>query len=293
MSRALAVLSLEFVLTLAAAAVLLYALIRMSPNYAGGSGVLRGLEEWVAGVSAKESVSGVSVLLVVAIAATKSLLLTLGALLFTCAVSIPLGIVAGFGWHLRWVRGVVHGYYVLCNIPLFILGIAAVDVASRFGTSLNFINWIDMSVSERLATVLVPTALLGIGNGCGADVVRHMRAEMEQIRRQRFILASIANGFSVRWNYVRHAVIPTLGLMDRKMAFLLGGGVVIEYQFGLRGLGFGIHEALQERVSSLDQFSRLGLICLVYAFVVKMVDVVVRTLSMNTDCRLIDPGAPR
>lgn len=283
----------EFLAIMAATAVVLYLLVRFSPNYAGSAGLLAGMRDLGRGMTMQDPLQPYPTWKLVLVAGCKSIILTLGALVFTVLVSIPLGVLAAFKWDNRWIRTLVHGYYVLSNVPVFVSVIIVIELLRACGASLTFTGWQEMSSGTRILAVIVPCALLGLGNGCGADVVRHMRTELDQVRGQRFILAGIANGFSVRWSYVKNSMVPGLGVIDRKTAFLLGGGIVVETAFSIAGLGESILLMLQQQFTSMEQFGRLCLVCLVYAAGVRLIDIVIRSLSMSVDYRLLNPEVQR
>ncbi|MGA1795556.1 MAG: ABC transporter permease [bacterium] len=177
-----------------------------------------------------------------------TLLLTVGSMLVTLLIAVPIALFSarqGMNLH-NWVFTMVA--YVFSALPVFWLGyIVIYFFMHTFGL---FPIAFGFSSTQRLSWlyILLPVAVLGIGNGTMSEIVRSLREEMARVFTEDYIRTALAKGASV-W---RHAfkegfLIPITGIIASKIPFILGGAVVVEQVFNWPGMGRMAWQAAQDR----------------------------------------------
>jgi peptide/nickel transport system permease protein len=129
---------------------------------------------------------------------------------------------------------------------------------------------------------ILPIFLLSIFNGTLGEIIRHIRGELEEILKKEYMQAVRARGLGrlkYWWHALRNVLAPSIGLVTSNLTLLLGGAVVLEYVFILRGIGYQAWESAGKR----DTPVILG-ITVILVFCV----VVIRFLS-DLFCYIIDP----
>jgi peptide/nickel transport system permease protein len=184
-----------------------------------------------------------------------TLLLTVGALIFSWAFAIPLGAVAAV-YRNRWpdkLCGLIS--YFGLSIPTVFFSLLMVLFAAKTGWFPpggihDQVNWTYMSGWQKIADTLwhltLPTIALGtVGL---AQYMRQMRSEMIETLSQDYIRTARAKGLS-QWRVVfghalGNAINPLVTLFGLSLAYLLAGALLTEYVFAWPGLGTLIYEAL-------------------------------------------------
>ena len=163
--------------------------------------------------------------------------------LFGILVAVALGVLAGTysaahqnTWRDRLASA---GALVAMSTPNFVLASVLVIVTvSGFyywsgGLFYESIGW------GRLEQIPVPA--LAIGLPAAALIARHVRASMLEVLRVDYINAARAKGLTERLILYRHALrnslIPVAGLLGPIATTIITGSVVVEYMFGIPGLG--------------------------------------------------------
>ena len=158
-------------------------------------------------------------------------------------VTIGLGLVLGLLGALRqntWVdylasSGSVVGY----SIPSFVIAIYLVLLTGKYlyewtnGTFYYDIGW------GKIEQIPVPAIALGLPYA--AIVARLTRASMLETIRQDYVRTAWAKGLSARVVILRHALrnalIPVATILGPLVTGIITGSVVIEFLFGIPGLG--------------------------------------------------------
>lgn len=126
-------------------------------------------------------------------------------------------------------------------MPQFIVGIVLILI---FAVQLQWLPArgyvpITESVSENLLGMILPAVTLGIA---GAPLLlRYLRATMIEVLASPYIRTAIGKGQTASGVVIKHALrnalIPTLTMLGLLVGYSLGGVVIIEYVFGIPGLG--------------------------------------------------------
>ena len=176
-----------------------------------------------------------------------SLRLGLVAVAFALIVGIPFGILSA----LR--QNTIFDYISLIittigiSVPSFVVGVLTILILSRY------IGIKPIQAPEAWrgfgTAYIVPGIVLGLGTM--AYITRLMRSTMLEVKRQDYIRTAQAKGIGSRTIITRHmlrnALIPVVTILGPALANLITGSFIIEYVFGVNGLGKDFVEAIQDR----------------------------------------------
>ncbi len=177
----------------------------------------------------------------------RTLFLTVGALIVTLAVAVPIAVRGALQPRSRRAAALTFAVYVVSALPAFWLGYLAIYVFStRFG-----LFPILSATSEGQAVwlyALLPVVLLGLASGTLSEALRHLREEVARVMNEEYVRTARAKGASV-W---RHAdqealLLPIAEIVASKMPFVLGGAIIVEQVFNWPGLGRLAWQAAQDR----------------------------------------------
>ena len=168
--------------------------------------------------------------------------MTLGAcaLMFSLALSIPLGVLAAIRPN-TWIDRLALTISVFGQaMPSFWF---ALMMMFLFGVILR---WLPVSGSETWTHFVIPTIALGY---LGAPaIMRLTRTGMMEVLASDYIRTARAKGLgslSVLFKHaLRNAILPVVSLAAVQLGFLLGGSLVIESIFALHGLGFLAYQSV-------------------------------------------------
>lgn len=195
--------------------------------------------------------------------------LTLGALaiLFALAVSIPLGVVAAVKQN-TWVDRLALTVAVSGQaLPSFWFGLILILV---FSVNLR---WLPVSGSETWQHFVLPAVALGYY--ATPSIMRLTRTGMLDVLSSDYIRTARAKG--LRPNRIlfkhalRNAVIPVVAMAAVQFGFMLGGSIIIETIFSLRGIGHLMYESISRKDFPVVQ-AILLLIALIYVTLIFVAD---------------------
>lgn len=196
----------------------------------------------------------------VAEALPSTLLLTGLALLATYALAVPLGIYSAVRRGTRGDGAVSATLFVLYSLPPFWLALVLIVL---FGGGPFFdlfpirgLGSEDMEQAGLVARSLdlawhlvLPVACLTLP--ALARTSRFQRAAMLEVLEQDYIRTALAKGVSERAVVMRHALknslLPIVTLLSVDLPWLIGGSVIIERIFTIRGMGMLTFEAILRR----------------------------------------------
>ncbi len=178
-----------------------------------------------------------------------TLILTLGSMLVTLLIAVPIALysvargINKISWPLTMFAYVVSalpvfwlGYIVIYffthELGLFPLAFGYAAVSSKFG-------WL---------YALLPIFVLGVGNGTISEVIRSLRDEMGRVMAEDYIRTARAKGASVwKHSFKEGLLIPVTEIVAAKIPFILGGAVIVEQVFNWPGMGRMAWQAAQDR----------------------------------------------
>jgi len=155
----------------------------------------------------------------------------------------------------QWIQGVG---LVLYSLPAFWLGLMLIMLLSRqlgwfpaggmYSPDATYLTWWGKGI-DLWRHLALPVATLALGSFMGT--ARYLRASLDDVLGQDFILAARARGVPERRILINHALrnslLPMITLMGLSLPFLLGGAVVVEIVFGWPGMGRVAVEAIWAR----------------------------------------------
>ena len=217
-----------FVAVVVASSAVFGGLLWAAPG-SSGLGEADGFAEWLLGfwVGAAHgdlgtSYRGLPVAAMVWQGATRSLPILAGALVTSLGTGLILALLLPRRTG-RWPRALRSGLHAFSLLPVFLLGYLALVV---FAVPPD-------GAGRALAAVLV----LALGDGTLTDVVLGLDAEVEALRERDFVHSARLRGLPLALRLVPHIALPLARLAASKMAFLLGGILVLEMVLGIQGLG--------------------------------------------------------
>lgn len=180
-----------------------------------------------------------------------TLLLGVPALLLVTLLAPLLGTVSGLREGSRLDRALNTAAVLLHAVPEFVLGLLLVAWLS-LAAGLLPATTVGMGVGELLAqpsALVLPVGVLAARHLC--DLARQVRAGVAAGRDGDMAEHLRLQGLPERTVVLRHVLPNALGPAAQQYARcvegMLGGAVVVEAVFGLRGLGEGFVEAVQNR----------------------------------------------
>ncbi len=176
-----------------------------------------------------------------------TLYLTIGSLLLTLMIAVPIAIISArrgltpVSWSLTMFT------YVVSALPVFWLGYIVIYISIHqfgkfplaFGSGAQTWSWFYF---------MLPVIVLGISNGTISEVVRFLREEMSRVFAEDYIVTARAKGASI-WKHAfkEGFLIPITEIIAAKIPFILGGAVVVEQVFNWPGMGRMAWQAAQDR----------------------------------------------
>jgi oligopeptide transport system permease protein len=207
--------------------------------------------------------------------------LQLGLMAFVLAVArgIRLGIIAALG-HNRWPDYLATAVSLIgIATPSFVLAIILVVV---FSVWLRWLPGVGTGWKGPDTWVLPVIALSGYQI---AQIARYTRASMLEVTRKDYVRTAQSKGIAQRAVVVRHmirnALIPVVTILGPILAFLVTGSFVVEYFFGVPGIGQYYVKGIVQR-----DYGLIMAMTVLYAFAVAFLNVVVDVLYAYIDPRI-------
>jgi peptide/nickel transport system permease protein len=98
---------------------------------------------------------------------------------------------------------------------------------------------------------IIPGMILGISDGVLSEMIRHCTAELNLLKNEAYVRMARAKGASI-WKHVKnHIIIHTSRIASSRIVVLISGAVIIEYIFGLPGIGSLAFDAAEARDTNL------------------------------------------
>jgi peptide/nickel transport system permease protein len=169
--------------------------------------------------------------------------------------------------------------------PPFVAGIVLILV---FSVSLHYLparGFVSFTASpvDNLRHIIMPSLSLAVG--AAPLILRYLRTELVSALNASFTRTAIGKGASRTRVLARHALpnamLPTLTMVGLLTGYTLGGSVIVEYVFGLSGLGaLSVNAAFRRDYAVLQ--SVVLLISAMFIIVSLIVDIVVWSLDPRT-----------
>jgi peptide/nickel transport system permease protein len=176
-----------------------------------------------------------------------TLILTLGSLLITLLIAVPIALSSAIGGVNKVSWPLTMFSYVISALPVFWLGYVVIYFFTHqlglFPLAFGF-----ASGGRKWLYMLLPVLVLGVGNGTISEVIRTLRQEMSRVLAEDYIRTARAKGASV-WKHAfkEGLLIPVTEIVASKIPFILGGAVIVEQVFNWPGMGRMAWQAAQDR----------------------------------------------
>ena len=212
-----------------------------------------------------------------------SVTLGLFAMLFTVVFGMSLGIIAAIRQN-TWVdytatTSAVIGY----SMPSFVTATALILL-----TVTGFYKWSGGLVYENIGwgkPEQIPVPAIALGLLPAAQIMRLTRASMLEVIRQDYVRTAWAKGLSSRLVIIRHALrnalIPVVTILGPITTAVITGSLVIEYIFGIPGLG----KEFINSISNRDYNVTIGVFTF-YAILVGLANLLVDLIYPILDPRI-------
>ena len=209
--------------------------------------------------------------------ALKTIQLGVQAFLLSVVVGIPLGIVAALN-HNKWPDYVATGISMLgIATPSFVLAILLILVFSVWLKALPPTGW------RGPETWILPT--LALAGYQIAQISRYTRASMLEVTRKDYVRTAQSKGIGPRLVVVRHmvrnALIPVVTILGPILANLVTGSFIIEYFFGVPGIGRNFVVSISSR-----DYAMIMAVTVIYAATVALMNVIVDVAYAYIDPRI-------
>ena len=211
-----------------------------------------------------------------------SLELTILAVALSTAVALPVAIAAAAkpsGLVDRVLTGLAS---VGMALPPFIAGIGLILVFSVTLRWLPARGYVPLTEDplQNLRGMVLPTIALAVT--ATPLIIRYLRDELITALSSSYVRTAEGKGASrsvVIWRHaLRNAALPTLTMIGLIVGYTLGGSVIVEYLFGISGLGSLSVEAAFQRDYAVVQ-SVVLLVSAMFILVSLLVDLLVRRLD--------------
>jgi oligopeptide transport system permease protein len=199
------------------------------------------------------------------------------AFILVLLIGIPLGIIAALN-HNRIPDYLATAISMVgIATPSFVLAIVLVLIFTVWLGWLPPIGW------KGPDTWILPT--LALAGYPIAQVARYTRASMLEVTRRDYVRTAQSKGLRERAVVIRHmirnALIPVITVLGPIFAFLATGSFIIEYFFGVPGIGRYYIQSIGTRDYSMILASTM-----IYAFAVAFMNLVVDVLYAYIDPRI-------
>ncbi len=192
-----------------------------------------------------------------------SLSLSVVSLLLAYAISIPLGIFSAVKKDTAADQALTVVLFMLYSLPSFFVATLLLIYLSQ-GSDFEWLRWFPTGgwQSPEFAQLTTWQQLKDIGwhlvlplfcltYGSLAALSRYMRTGLLEVIRSDYVRTARAKGLPERDVIGRHALrnglLPILTLLAGLLPAVLGGSVIIEYIFGIPGMGLWVIEAIYQR----------------------------------------------
>jgi peptide/nickel transport system permease protein len=205
------------------------------------------------------------------------------AVLFTLLISVPLAV-----WAASRPTSVVNRIVGVATsvgmaVPAFVIGIVLILVFAVGLRMLPARGYVEFSVDpvQNLTLMVMPALTLALV--AAPQLARFLRASMLELWQADFVRTAEGKGAPNRVVVVRHilrnALVPFLTRLGVIIGYTLGGVVVVEYIFGLPGLGSLAIDSAYKRDYAVLQGVVLVIVVLF----------ILTTLVVDLVHRLVDP----
>ena len=211
-----------------------------------------------------------------------TILLTLVSTLFSLIISFPLGYYAGVNKDKLMDQIVRVGAIGAVAMPSFWLGLLLMIL---FGVKLKWFpvgGWGE-TLPQQIRSLIMPALTMSLLTS--ALLIRNIRNSVVDIINMDYVDFAVSKGITdgaVRNRHIlRNALISTVTLLLMRMAYMLGGSVIIETVFALPGIGKLMVDSIFNRDYAVVQS-----LVLLFAFLVLVINLLTDIIYSFLDPRV-------
>ena len=168
------------------------------------------------------------------------------AIMSTCIMvilGIPLGVLTATKQYSVLDMSLTVFALIFCAIPGFVLAILALVL---FGVKLR---WLPIGGLDTWKSYILP--LLSTSLGGVAVLMRFTRTSMLEVIRQDYIRTARAKGLKegdiIRKHALKNCLIPVLTVVGGNLAMQMGGAIIVETIYNVKGMGMYMMNAINSR----------------------------------------------
>jgi peptide/nickel transport system permease protein len=178
-----------------------------------------------------------------------TLLLTIGSLIITLLIAVPIALYSAVRGTDKLSWPLTMFSYLISALPVFWLGYVVIYFFThKLGLFPLAFGFSSGGQKFRWLYLLLPIFVLGVGNGTISEVIRYLRQEMGRVMAEDYIRTARAKGASVwKHSFKEGLLIPVTEIVASKIPFILGGAVIVEQVFNWPGMGRMAWQAAQDR----------------------------------------------
>lgn len=173
-------------------------------------------------------------------------------LVVSLALSIPLGLIAGYKKN-TWIDNAISGFaYIGMSIPSFYFGMLLIILFTAKLHILPSSGMHTVGVDTPLDTfihMIMPVLTMALGTM--ASKIRYVRANTIGQLSEEYVLAAKAKGTTpaeiLRKHVLKNTLLPIITIIGMNLASLVCGSFIIESVFGWPGVGSFAMEAIGKR----------------------------------------------
>jgi peptide/nickel transport system permease protein len=178
-----------------------------------------------------------------------TLQLTLTSIAVSLTVAIPVGVLSAVRPYSTTDNLATLGAFLFVSMPSFFLGIVAILI---FSVGLGWLPISGMStfglydahpltmLIDRIRHLVIP-AVIVLGLGYTAEMLRYVRASMLEVLRQEYIRTAHAKGLAEQVVIYKHALrnslLPVVTILGMWVPYILGGAMIAEVISAWPGMG--------------------------------------------------------
>lgn len=162
--------------------------------------------------------------------------------LLSFGVAIPVGVISAVRQD-TWADYLLRGFSILSvATPVFFIAIVMTFITLKYHLfTIEIVKSPHFLTDPKAAffKYLIPAISGGIAGGAG--IMRLLRSQMLEVLRMDYVRTARAKGIAPNGVILRHALknamIPVLTVMGLTVSSIIGGQIILENMFGIRGVG--------------------------------------------------------
>lgn len=190
-----------------------------------------------------------------------SLSLSVPAVIIAYIISVPLGVFSAVRQNTLYDRLIAMILFMLYSLPSFFVATMLLIFFSKGGDYLHIFptsgyqtpDYMNRTTLGQIRDILwhLVLPLISLTYASFASLSRYARSGMLEVIRSDYVRTARAKGLSESVVIIKHAlrngIIPIVTLLGTILPVLIGGSVIIEYIFGIPGMGLLTYTSILTR----------------------------------------------